>query len=133
MPLPLNNPLLIVEDSETAYQLLAGFSKELGFKTILYAADGKQALGVIQQQDPKNPIGLILADWNMPQMSGIDLLKAIRAQPSSKNVPFVMITADSEMDMIVQAISAGVSSYIVKPVTLENLKAKIDAVFLRKK
>lgn len=128
MPIPLDTSFLIVEDSASAMELLVQFVQKLGFTKVLKATDGQQASEILHQPEGKG-IGLILADWNMPVMSGIDLLKSVRALPSHKNTPFIMITADSEMDMIVEAIAAGVSSYIVKPVTVENLQMKIESVF----
>lgn len=128
MTIPIDSRVLLVEDSSSALELLAQLVEKIGFTKILKANDGQQALDLIQRADGKD-VGLILADWNMPVMTGIELLKAVRALPDYKNTPFIMITADSEMDMIVQAIATGVSSYIVKPVTIDALRGKIESVF----
>lgn len=126
----LSKAVLIVEDSESALELVTQLCQAIGFKHIRKSKEGQAALDLLNAAPPQGepPIGLILADWNMPVMSGIDLLKSVRGLPAHKKTPFIMITADSEMDMIVQAISAGVSSYIVKPVTLEGLRNKIASV-----
>lgn len=132
--LPVQTPVLIVDDSETALQYLEGLVRGLGFQSISSARDGAEALAKLETQAlQKQPIGLVLADWNMPGMTGIELLRTLRNSAQHAELPFIMITADSEMDMIVQAISAGVSSYIVKPVTAEGLRSKLAAVFSTKK
>lgn len=128
MAIPLDRSVLIVEDSASAMELLVEYVQKLGFAKILKATDGQQAIDVLHLPESKE-IGLILADWNMPVMTGIDLLKSVRALPVHKKTPFVLITADSEMEMIVEAIATGVNSYIVKPVTFENLRSKLEGVF----
>lgn len=128
MAIPLDRHVLIVEDSASAMDLLVQYAQKIGFKNIHKVTDGQQAVDYLHTPDGSK-LGLILADWNMPVMTGLDLLKSVRALAVHKKTPFVMITADSEMEMIVEAIASGVSSYIVKPVTYENLRSKLESVF----
>jgi two-component system chemotaxis response regulator CheY len=100
--------------------------KEIGFQTFTEAKDGAEAYIKLEAASP--PVGLIISDWNMPNSSGMDLLKRIRATEKYKNVPLVLVTAESEKGQIVEAIKAGVSNYVVKPFTTEILREKLEAV-----
>ncbi|UCD30886.1 MAG: chemotaxis response regulator CheY [Desulfobacterales bacterium] len=121
----LNMKVLIVDDFATMRRILRNILKQIGFTSISEADDGKSALKVLQ----KEKFDLILCDWNMPEMQGIDLLKEIRSDDELKDLPFIMVTAEAQKDNIVAAVKAGVSNYIVKPFTAETVSEKLNKVF----
>lgn len=110
----------------TMRKLVTKTCKELGFSKITDAADGALAWAAIQQADP--PIGLIISDWNMPNTSGLDLLKRVRADSRFGKIPFIMVTAEAEQHQIMEAVKSGVSNYVIKPFTADILKEKLEAV-----
>jgi two-component system chemotaxis response regulator CheY len=118
--------LLIVDDMSTMRKLIGKCVKDLGFTTIEEAADGNLAWAALEKSNP--PIGLVISDWNMPNCSGMDLLKRLRADARYKNLPFLMVTAEAEQHQVVEAIKAGVSNYIVKPFTPHALAEKLEQV-----
>jgi two-component system, chemotaxis family, chemotaxis protein CheY len=122
----LSTRILIVDDMMTMRKIVTKACKEIGFTDITEAADG--ALGWQAISEAKPPIGLIISDWNMPNSTGLDLLKRVRADSRFSKVPFVMVTAEAEQHQIVEAIKAGVSNYVVKPFTPANLKEKLEVV-----
>ena len=121
----LNMKVLIVDDFATMRRILRNILKQIGFTDINEADDGSTALKELK----KEKYDLILSDWNMPEMPGIDLLNAIRADDELKGIPFVMITAEAQKDNIIGAVKAGVNSYIVKPFTAETIGEKLKKVF----
>jgi two-component system, chemotaxis family, chemotaxis protein CheY len=121
----LNMKVLIVDDFATMRRIVRNVLKQVGFTSMLEAENGKAALKVLK----KESIDLVMCDWNMPEMPGIDLLKAIRSDDGLKNIPFVMVTAEAQKDNIIEAVKAGVSSYIVKPFTAEIVTEKLNAIF----
>lgn len=121
----LSTRVLIADDMLTMRKLVAKSCKEIGFTDLIDAADGRKAWEALEGSTP--PVGLILSDWNMPESSGLDLLKRVRGDSRFKTLPFLMITAEAEKTQIVQAIQAGVSNYIVKPFTTDALKEKLEA------
>jgi len=127
MPLDLNMKVLVVDDFLTMRRILKNILKQVGFKTMEEAEDGAQALDMIKNADPS--FDLIIADWNMPKMTGIELLKAIRADPELKHLPVIMVTAEAQKSRVLEAVQAGVSNYIVKPFTAETVKGKLEQVF----
>jgi len=127
MPLDLNMNVLVVDDFLTMRRILKNILKQVGFKRMEEAEDGAQALDMIKNADP--PFDLIIADWNMPKMTGIELLKAIRADPELKHLPVIMVTAEAQKSRVLEAVQAGVSNYIVKPFTAETVKGKLEQVF----
>lgn len=116
--------VLVVDDYKTMVRIVRGLLEQLGFRNIDDASDGAAALEKIRETD----YGLILSDWNMAPMTGYELLKAVRADPRTQSVPFVMITAEAKTDNVVAARKAGVNNYIIKPFTLAALKQKLTAV-----
>jgi len=118
--------VLVVDDMMTMRKLVTKTCKELGFSKITDAADGALAWAAIQQADP--PIGLIISDWNMPNTSGLDLLKRVRADSRFGKIPFIMVTAEAEQHQIMEAVKSGVSNYVIKPFTADVLKEKLEAV-----
>jgi len=127
MPLDLNMNVLVVDDFLTMRRILKNILKQVGFKKMEEAEDGAQALDMIKNADPQ--FDLIIADWNMPKMTGIELLKAIRADPELKHLPVIMVTAEAQKSRVLEAVQAGVSNYIVKPFTAETVKTKLEQVF----
>ncbi|MFQ5774583.1 MAG: response regulator [Kiloniellaceae bacterium] len=119
-----NLPILIVDDYKTMLRIIRNLLKQLGFNNVDEATDGSQAL---QKLRDKN-FGLIISDWNMEPMSGLQLLKEVRADIKLKGLPFVMITAESKSENVIAAKEAGVSNYIVKPFNAATLKGKLTSV-----
>jgi len=121
----LNMNVLIVDDFATMRRILKNIMKQIGFSKIAEAENGKNALKMLKS----DAIDLVLCDWNMPEMAGIDLLNAVRGDDQLKTTPFVMVTAEAQKENILEAVKAGVSSYIVKPFTAETVEEKLKKVF----
>lgn len=119
-----NLKVLVVDDFATMRRIVKNILKDIGFTNITEAEDGAVALKALQA----SPVDLIICDWNMPNMSGLDLLKAVRADPNLKATPFVMVTAEAQKTRVVEAVQAGVSNYIVKPFTADAVKEKLKKV-----
>jgi two-component system chemotaxis response regulator CheY len=117
--------ILIVDDFKTMRRIVRQALKQVGFESIDEAEDGKQALAMLQQ----GTYQLIISDWNMPNMMGIDLLRAVRADTRLRSIPFLMLTAESQKENVLEAAKAGVSNYIVKPFTQDQLEEKLDQIF----
>lgn len=117
--------VLVVDDFATMRRIVKGVLKQLGFDTIVEAEDGTSALDTLK----KEKVGLIVSDWNMPKMTGLDLLKAVRGDDDLKEIPFIMVTAEGQKENVVEAVKAGVSNYIVKPFTPETFSEKLEKVF----
>jgi two-component system chemotaxis response regulator CheY len=124
MSVDMNMNVLIVDDYKTMLRIIENLLKQLGFKNIQQAADGSAALKLMRE----NSFGLVISDWNMVPMTGLQLLKEVRADDKLKATPFIMITAESKTENVVAAKEAGVNNYIVKPFNAETLKQKITAV-----
>jgi two-component system, chemotaxis family, chemotaxis protein CheY len=121
----LNIKILIIDDFATMRKILKNILKQIGFKNISEADDGKSALKILK----KEHFDLILSDWNMPEISGLELLNGVKSDNELKNIPFVMVTAEAQKDNILEAVKAGVNSYIVKPFTAETVGEKINKLF----
>ncbi|MGF6495802.1 two-component system chemotaxis response regulator CheY [Luteibacter sp. 621] len=121
--------ILVVDDFSTMRRIVRNLLVELGFTNTLIqeAEDGNAALALLRSQ----PIDLVVTDWNMPNMTGIDLLRAIRADASLKSLPVLMVTAENNRDQIIAAAQSGVNGYVVKPFTAVTLKEKLDKIFER--
>jgi two-component system, chemotaxis family, chemotaxis protein CheY len=117
--------VLVVDDYKTMVRIIRNLLKQLGFEDVDEAADGAEALGKMRQRK----YGLVISDWNMEPMTGYELLKEVRADPSLSRTPFIMVTAESKTENVIAAKKAGVNNYIVKPFNAQTLKGKIDAVF----
>lgn len=117
--------ILAVDDFSTMRRIMRNMLRQLGYNNILEADDGVTALSTLKQEK----VDFVISDWNMPQMTGLELLKAIRADDSLKNIPVLMVTAEALKENIVEAVKAGVNNYVVKPFTAETLKEKIEAIF----
>ena len=121
----LNMKVLVVDDFATMRRIVKNVLKQIGFSDIVEADDGATALDVLKE----NKIDLIVSDWNMPKMTGLDLLKTVRGEESTKEIPFLMVTAEAQKDNVLQAVQAGVSNYIVKPFTADGVKEKLAQIF----
>lgn len=125
MAIDKNIRVLVVDDYKTMVRIVRGLLQQLGFTNIDDASDGETALSLIKMHD----YGLILSDWNMHPMNGIELLNHVRAIPERRNTPFVMVTAEAKTENVVLARAAGVNNYIIKPFTLAVLRQKLSSVF----
>lgn len=119
--------ILIVDDFSTMRRIIKNLLRDLGFTNTAEADDGATALPMLQN----GSFDFLVTDWNMPGMSGIDLLKAVRADGKLKDLPVLMVTAEAKRDQIVEAAQAGVNGYVVKPFTAAVLKEKIEKIFER--
>ena len=119
--------ILIVDDFSTMRRIIKNLLRDLGFTNTAEADDGTTALPMLQNGD----YDFLVTDWNMPGMQGIDLLRAVRADPKLANMPVLMVTAEQKREQIVEAAQAGVNGYIVKPFTAVTLKEKLEKVFER--
>ena len=124
MAVDLSMPVLVVDDYKTMVRIVQNLLKTLGFTDVRGATSGAQALDMMAE----TPFGLVISDWNMEPMSGLGLLKRVRAHADHHALPFIMVTAESKTDRVIAAKEAGVSSYIVKPFDARTLKRKIAAV-----
>jgi two-component system chemotaxis response regulator CheY len=116
--------ILVVDDYSTMRRIIKNLLKQLGFDNVEEASDGGDAFKKVQEK----PAGLIISDWNMEPMTGMELLKLVRAHATLKNTPFIMVTAESKPENVIAAKQAGVSNYIVKPFNAETLKTKMTSV-----
>jgi two-component system chemotaxis response regulator CheY len=124
MALNTNIKILVVDDFATMRKIIKNILLQLGFKDILEADDGTTALELLKKQK----VDLIISDWNMPKMPGIELLKAIRSNEELKDIKFIMVTAEAQKESVIEAIKHGVNQYVVKPFTPETLKEKLEKV-----
>ena len=125
MAVDKNMHILIVDDYKTMLRIIRNLLRQLGFVNIDEATDGAMALSMMRGG---GNYGLVISDWNMQPMTGLQLLKEVRADERLKATPFIMITAESKTENVVAAKEAGVNNYIVKPFNAETLKQKISAV-----
>ena len=116
---------LVVDDSRAVRMILAKTLKELGFE-VREAANGREALEVIEAE--KTAVTLVLADWNMPEINGLDLLKRLRQDPELSSLVIVMVTTETELDQMAVALEAGANEYVMKPFTREILVEKLQMV-----
>ena len=118
--------VLVVDDMSTMRRIIKNVLKQIGFSDLIEAENGQDALNKLKTD---GGFGLVVSDWNMPVMPGIDFLRAVRADPDFKHLPFLMVTAEAQKENIIEAVQAGVSNYVVKPFTAEALKEKLEKVF----
>lgn len=119
--------LLIVDDMMTMRKLVMKICRDLGFNDLSEANNGAKAWEAVSAAKP--PIGVIISDWNMPESTGIDLLKRVRADSRFSKTPFLLVTAEAEGHQVKEALEAGVDAYIVKPFTADTLKEKLTQVY----
>ncbi len=120
-----NMKFLVVDDFSTMRRIVRNLLKELGFTNVIEAEDGVDALSKLRAGD----IEFVVSDWNMPNMTGIDLLRAIRKDPSLRHLPVLMVTAEAKKENIIEAAQAGASGYIVKPFTAATMDEKLKKIF----
>lgn len=120
-----NMKILVVDDFSTMRRIIKNLLKQLGYSNVDEAEDGSQALTRLKSEKYE----FIVSDWNMPNMTGLELLQAVRADGSLKDIKFLMVTAEALQENVIAAVQAGVNNYIVKPFTADTLKEKIDKIF----
>ncbi len=117
--------VLIVDDQQTMRSLVRNSLQQLGVREIIEAADGEAGL----RQVISKPVHLVISDFNMPNLDGLGLLRAIRAHPPIKTTAFIMLTGRADRELVQRAVQFGVNNYLVKPFTVAQLKEKLEAVF----
>ena len=117
--------VLVVDDFATMRKIVRKILKQIGFEDITEAEDGNAALRVLKNEK----IGLVVTDWNMPNMSGLELLQEIRRNGQTQKIPVLMVTAEGLKENVMEAVKAGVNNYVVKPFTAEVLQEKIETIF----
>jgi two-component system, chemotaxis family, chemotaxis protein CheY len=117
--------ILVVDDFSTMRRIVKNLLKQLGYENIDEAEDGEQAFSKLKS----DKFQFVVSDWNMPNMTGIELIKKVRSDPELKDLPFLMVTAEAEKEKVVEAIKSGVNNYIIKPFTAEILKEKMEKIF----
>jgi two-component system, chemotaxis family, chemotaxis protein CheY len=116
--------VLIIDDFATMRRILKNILKQLGFRNLVEADDGTTAMEILESQT----IDLIISDWNMPKMTGLELLKKVRADSRYAKTPFLMVTAEAQKQNVIEAVQAGVSNYVVKPFTAEAISDKLEKI-----
>lgn len=119
-----NMKILVVDDFSTMRKVIKNLLKQVGYKNIIEAEDGVVALRILKSEK----VGFVISDWNMPNMTGIELLKTVRADSDLSGLPFLMVTAEGLKENVMLAVKEGVSNYIVKPFTAEVLNEKIEKI-----
>ncbi len=120
-----NKRVLLVDDLANVRRVMKRILKQIGFTKVTEADDGSTALAELEKRE----VDLIISDWNMPKVSGLELLKAVRSDESMKDTPFLMVTVEAQKDNVLEAVQAGVTNYIVKPFTAEDIKEKLEQIF----
>lgn len=124
MAVDMSMPILIVDDYKTMLRILRNLLKQIGFENVDEAMEGSSALEKLRSRQ----YGLVISDWNMEPMTGLQLLQSVRADDQLKQTPFIMVTAESKKENVIAAKQAGVNNYIVKPFNAATLKAKLSSV-----
>lgn len=122
-----NMKILIVDDFSTMRRIIKNLLRDIGFTNTFEADDGTSALPMLKN----GSFDFLITDWNMPGMSGIDLLNYVRADDHLKHLPVLMVTAEAKREQIIKAAQAGVNGYVIKPFTAQILKGKIEKIFER--
>ena len=124
----MNMKVLVVDDFATMRKIVRNILKQIGFTNIVEADDGAAAMSIIK----KDKIDFVVTDWNMPNMTGLELLQNIRAEEKAKDMPVLMVTAEGLAENVVDAVKSGVDNYIVKPFTAETIQVKIEQIFAKR-
>jgi two-component system chemotaxis response regulator CheY len=127
MPIDRTMRILIVDDNQAMRRMLADILRAVGFKNFQFAEDGRLGLGKLDSEE--EPYGLVLLDWDMPVMNGMQMLEAMRADPRFAEVPVIMVTAEALGEKVVQAVTTGATDYIVKPYTPATVYKKVGKLF----
>ncbi len=117
--------ILLVDDFSTMRRIIKNLLKDIGFINIDEAENGQAAFAKLKA----GKFDFVISDWNMPVMTGIEFLRAVRGDADLKETPFLMVTAEAKQENVVEALQAGVNNYVVKPFTSATLKEKIDKIF----
>lgn len=128
---PLETRILVIDDMPSIRDLVKTTLKSMGYKNFQEAADGEEGLKILEGSTGDKSIQLVISDWNMPKMKGLDLLKVVRANQQWINLPFVLLTSESERDQVTEAVLAGVSQYIVKPFSAKIFEDKLKAAYTK--
>lgn len=126
--------ILVIDDFKTMRKIITNVLKSLNLENVVESEDAADALPIIESaKQSSQPFDLIISDWNMPKMKGIELLKKVRENPALANTPFLLVTAEAEQGNIVEAVKLGVSGYIVKPFSPAVLSEKLEAIYKKHK
>lgn len=124
--------ILVIDDMPSIRDLVKNTLKGMGYKNLQEAADGEEGLKILLNSNtPGQQIQLVISDWNMPKMKGLELLKQVRGTAEWANLPFILLTSESERDQVTEAVLAGVSQYIVKPFSGKIFEDKLKAAYLK--
>jgi two-component system chemotaxis response regulator CheY len=130
MTLTASTPVLLVEDTEITLRILAQMLAQLGFNSVTEASDGYRAWDLLEDAvDQNRPFGIVLCDWNMPGMTGLDLLRKMHGDNRFAGTPFILLTSNTEKEQVMEAIRAGVAHYLAKPFPVEALLKKMREAF----
>lgn len=126
----LTTRILVIDDMSSIRDLVKNTLKAMGYEKITLAEDGNQGLDILLRlRDTPESIELVISDWNMPNLKGLDLLKTVRSDKRWRDLPFVLLTSESEREQVTEAVLAGVSQYIVKPFTLKIFEEKLKGAY----
>jgi two-component system, chemotaxis family, chemotaxis protein CheY len=129
---PTSTVILVVDDSSVIRESVRKELLGIGYSSVIEADDGKKALALLEGASAtSSPVTLVISDWNMPNMNGLEFLKVVRRTPKWLNLPFIMLTSASQISEVVDAISAGVSTYVVKPLDGKTLKEKLAGAWAK--
>lgn len=124
--------ILVVDDMPSIREMVKTQLKTMGYKNVIEAENGEDGWNMLNKSlTTANPVGLVISDWNMPKMKGLDFLKQVRAVPDLVNLPFVLLTSESEREQVTEAVLAGVSQYIVKPFSGKTFEDKLKAAWAK--
>lgn len=118
---------LVVDDSSTMRRIIINTLQKLGHQDVVEAANGREGL----ERLASGPVDIVITDWNMPEMSGIEFIRSMRSNPQYGSLPVLMVTTNAAKDDIVEALKSGVNDYVVKPFTPDTIKEKIAAAVAR--
>lgn len=129
---PIETRILVIDDMPSIRDLVKNTLRAMGYKNIQEAGDGEEGLKIlVQANNPGTSIQLVISDWNMPKMKGLELLKHVRGTQEWANLPFLLLTSESERDQVTEAVLAGVSQYIVKPFSAKIFEDKLKAAYAK--
>lgn len=124
--------ILVVDDMPSIRDMVKTQLKTMGYKNVIEAENGEDALNMLNKSwGSANPVGLVISDWNMPKMKGLEFLKQVRANPEMANLTFVLLTSESEREQVTEAVLAGVSQYIVKPFSGKTFEEKLKTAWAK--
>ncbi|MCB0368557.1 MAG: response regulator [Bdellovibrionales bacterium] len=127
---PSSTKILVIDDMPSIRDLVKNQLRSMGFVEILEAEDGEQGWQVLESKFAEaNPIELVISDWNMPKMKGLDLLKKVRSEANFNSLPFILLTSEAEREQVTEAVMAGVSQYIVKPFSGKTFEDKLKTAY----